>query len=1190
MKKFTAVAQLVGKGRTPSADDSEVVNKQAHQLATTSNYLKDLTKKLENQSKSGASYIEAGRGLADTLRDYGMKISAESTIPLGTCLKTLADFQRTLEDMKADLNTSLQNGLTNPMRQATKGEIPDALEAEKKYEKAKGNYESSVRKVKEMNEKTKVNLIKITEAEQERDALKVVYDATHKESSRVLTEENIKVEFETLARLVMYFEAHYDFFEEATSKMNALMPEIEEYRYYVEQRMQEFEKVTGKAVERILSPKSQRMQRKASFIHPSMSGADLKKSNSGHRPTKEEADKKLSTLTDMLKSERIYLNSLRSIKENYLSALQKLQKSDPKIRLTDEDLNTLFGMIDELFAMHLEIFEGLDSALENYPSKPISEIFLKRMSGLQKYISYARNFSHAMETLSQLKKSRTLNNFIKSCEKNDTSNLTLTALLAVPLKRINQYEFWLESIFEAIPTTDPEYQTLEDTVDKIIELSEVVLQSNVKAGEMAQVMAVQKKLNGFDENLVEPDRHLILEAPLMMLTQPKGKEGKKVSNYHCFLFNDMLVYASKSGVKTRVTAARQNKDLQLLTDVFKYKGNIPVHTMTIHDLEDTETLKFAFQIISGKSAFTVCTIGAQEKQDWINAIQKALSEAEKRKVFGVPLPNLMKNSEQAGRSIPTFVEHWLYFIEKNGADNEGIFRLSGSAIEIEKMKDIYDSGSQPEMDGKDCHAIAGLFKLWLRELPEPLLTYDLYSTWVALSNIEESKKLEYAKSVVAQLPIYNKYMLLALIHHLAKIVSLSDQNKMGPSNLSIVFGPNILYKKNADMFDTAELRSVYHVVQFLIENHVELFAGIEEDRKRFEEREMKEIEERREKEISEREKLKQTQKQEKVLKEEKIKKEKEEKERIEREANDSVEREKDLERQMSQEEQNKKAKEEQAVRFQEREEREKARVSLEEREKQEREELEKKLKKEKKELRKRMKEKRQKEEDEYRKQREVEEKEYRKKREEERRKEEEEERRLREDRLKEIDRQRQIEEDMRKKLEDEKKKLEARLTHSSSANSVGSASPSDSPNLSPRKTMSPSPSSSSSTAQPSPNSPVADILICEICKEIIVGQGLHALGHTYHATCFVCTHCKNPLTGSFLHSEGKPYCVEDFNRLFAKTCAGCNKNIQGPFVKAMNREWHPSGCFVCSKCKGTLSGGFFEKDTKPFCKNCAHTT
>jgi len=109
---------------------------------------------------------------------------------------------------------------------------------------------------------------------------------------------------------------------------------------------------------------------------------------------------------------------------------------------------------------------------------------------------------------------------------------------------------------------------------------------------------------------------------------------------------------------------------------------------------------------------------------------------------------------------------------------------------------------------------------------------------------------------------------------------------------------------------------------------------------------------------------------------------------------------------------------------------------------------------------------------------------------------------------------------------------------------------------------------------------------CAGCTLPIQSSGLQALDKSWHSECFVCTVCRAPLNGPFCHNDGKPYCSDDYQKLFAKRCAGCGNLIQGQFIRAMRGEWHPQGCFVCTLCKGTLSGGFFEKNTHPYCKDC----
>ena len=361
----------------------------------------------------------------------------------------------------------------------------------------------------------------------------------------------------------------------------------------------------------------------------------------------------------------------------------------------------------------------------------------------------------------------------------------------------------------------------------------------------------------------------------------------------------------------------------------------------------------------------------------------------------------------------------------------------------------------------------------------------------------------------------------------------SAQTKMAASNLGIVIGPNLLSKPNADPYDTSDFKHIYNIVQVFIENYAAIFDGIEEERKQYEETMMKDIMEKREKELQEKEKMKQEQKEIKVKKEEKMKQEMDLKE---------TQRQKDA-----------KQKEEDRRRKEQEELEKKLRKQIEEENAKEQEKIRNQIEEE-------QKKKWHEQEQERLKKLEQEELDYRRRREEERKKEDEKEKKIREERQREIELQRQYEEEQRRQWQ----QLQQQQQQPSSPAPVATTTPTSQP------------------AQPevSPN--------CEGCGEYIKGQGLQALGKKWHSECFACVVCRKPLSGSFLHKDGKPYCPEDFQKVFAKVCAGCNNVIQGQFIKALGREWH-TACFVCVQCKSGFSTGFFEKNGMPFCKNCAQT-
>jgi hypothetical protein len=86
--------------------------------------------------------------------------------------------------------------------------------------------------------------------------------------------------------------------------------------------------------------------------------------------------------------------------------------------------------------------------------------------------------------------------------------------------------------------------------------------------------------------LVDPDRTFMKEGYLNILNQKTPESPKKLHNYMCFLFNDMLLFTSKSSVASRVQQARTTSEI--LADSFVYVGQYFTHKMSIQDVPDTE--------------------------------------------------------------------------------------------------------------------------------------------------------------------------------------------------------------------------------------------------------------------------------------------------------------------------------------------------------------------------------------------------------------------------------------------------------------------------------------------------------------------------------------------------------------------------------------------------------------------------
>ncbi|KAK3728524.1 hypothetical protein QZH41_011602 [Actinostola sp. cb2023] len=138
-------------------------------------------------------------------------------------------------------------------------------------------------------------------------------------------------------------------------------------------------------------------------------------------------------------------------------------------------------------------------------------------------------------------------------------------------------------------------------------------------------------------------------------------------------------------------------------------------------------------------------------------------------------------------------------IHKPCDTSEGLFRMAGSAGRVRKLKAAFDAGLVDLAEyAVDVHAITGVVKLYLRELPDPLMMFQLYDEWIKAASIKDNgAKLQAYWVLVEKLSKENKDNLRYLICFLAKVSEYSDINKMTASNIAIVIAPNIVYSETA---------------------------------------------------------------------------------------------------------------------------------------------------------------------------------------------------------------------------------------------------------------------------------------------------------------------------------------------------------------------------------------------------------
>ncbi|XP_069509146.1 SH3 domain-binding protein 1 isoform X2 [Ambystoma mexicanum] len=198
-------------------------------------------------------------------------------------------------------------------------------------------------------------------------------------------------------------------------------------------------------------------------------------------------------------------------------------------------------------------------------------------------------------------------------------------------------------------------------------------------------------------------------------------------------------------------------------------------------------------------------------------------------VYGVDLETHL---ERFNLEIALPIEACVMMLLTKGMNEEGLFRLAAGASILRKLKSSLAGGSGAmEEFYTEPHAVAGALKSYLRELPQPLMTFELYDDWMKAASVKEPEgRLESFKTAFNKLPEKNQSNLRYLIKFLSKLAENQEVNKMTPGNIAIVLGPNLLWPrmdKESSELDMASVSSilVVGVVEGLIQCSDELFPG-----------------------------------------------------------------------------------------------------------------------------------------------------------------------------------------------------------------------------------------------------------------------------------------------------------------------------------------------------------------------------
>ncbi|XP_047444537.1 rho GTPase-activating protein 29-like isoform X2 [Mugil cephalus] len=217
-----------------------------------------------------------------------------------------------------------------------------------------------------------------------------------------------------------------------------------------------------------------------------------------------------------------------------------------------------------------------------------------------------------------------------------------------------------------------------------------------------------------------------------------------------------------------------------------------------------------------------CSLACHKKCLETLAIQCGHKKLQGRlQLFGIDFAQAAKNSSDG---IPFIIKKCTSEIESRALNIKGIYRVNGAKSRVEKLCQAFENGKDlVELSELSPHDISNVLKLYLRQLPEPLIQYRFYNDFIGLSKecqrviVEENEEARRTQSgeragpsvqlnkvifkirdLLRQLPAANYRTLRYLIAHLNRVTEQAEENKMTASNLGIIFGPTLVKPRQAD--------------------------------------------------------------------------------------------------------------------------------------------------------------------------------------------------------------------------------------------------------------------------------------------------------------------------------------------------------------------------------------------------------
>ncbi|XP_056235373.1 guanine nucleotide exchange factor DBS isoform X7 [Seriola aureovittata] len=309
-------------------------------------------------------------------------------------------------------------------------------------------------------------------------------------------------------------------------------------------------------------------------------------------------------MTELIETERLYVEELQSIMEGYFAELDNSELSHLTPPSLENKRDVLFGNLPEIYEFHNRTFLR---ELENCTEKPelVGTCFLKRKEELQVYEKYCQNKPRSEVLWRQCGDSL----FFQECQKKLDHKLSLDAYLLKPVQRITKYQLMLKEMLKCSKSEG--VAELEEALATMLDIIKSVNDS------MHQIA-----ITGFEGNLSELGK-LLMQGSFNVWTDHKKGHSKvkdlarfKPMQRHLFLYDKMLLFCKKR---------EETTDGHEKTPSYSFKHSLKMSAVGITENVKGDSKKFEVWYNGREEVYIIQAPSMDVKNMWVSEIRKVLT-------------------------------------------------------------------------------------------------------------------------------------------------------------------------------------------------------------------------------------------------------------------------------------------------------------------------------------------------------------------------------------------------------------------------------------------------------------------------------------------------------------------------------------------------------------------------------------